>query len=445
MNSMKEKSIRRDFFKYAIPSVISMWVFTIYTMVDGMFVAKGVGENALAAVNISMPLINVTFGLGILFAVGASTKASIAKGENDLEAASKIFTHSTVTVFVLACLFAVLAFLNLDDLARGLGSTPETHRYVMDYLSIIVLFIPFYMTAYNFEVLVKADGFPQKAVATMILGAMTNIILDYIFVIALSWGIQGAAIATGLSQFLAFIIFFSHFLSAKSSFRFVNIKWQLKESLALAKIGAADSLTEFSIASMIFMFNHVIVRFLGNDGLVIFTVIAYVFQLILMTMIGINQGMQPLVSFYYGKKEKSNYQYIFKIALTTATICSLIAFGLGIFFPRPVVALFIDSIQSPQLFTQAIRAFRLFSASYLPLGIVIILYGYFTALEKTKYAILISISRGWIFVAFSLTIMPMIFGETGVWLAMTLSESLALILAIYLYYRGFPKHNHVHS
>ena len=437
MSKELNREIRNKFFKYVIPSVLSMWVFTIYTMVDGMFVAKGVGESALAAVNISMPLINITFGLGILFAVGASIKASIFKGQNNDYEANKVFTNSFVTVFILALIFSLLTFFNLDVLAKLLGSSKETHHYVIDYLSIIILFIPFYMTSYNFEVLIKADGFPKKAVVTMLIGAGTNIFLDYIFVIILNLGVKGAAFATGLSQLFAFLIFIGHFLSSKSSFNFVRIKWNFKNAISLAKLGIPDSLTEFSIASVIFMYNKTIISHMGNDGVIIYTVIAYVSQLVLMTMIGINQGMQPLVSYYYGKSEDKKYTYIFKVALRSAMFASLTAFLIGIIFPGPIVSLFIDQSKNPQLYLQATKAFKIFSTSYLPLGIVIILYGYFTALEQTMYALIISVTRGFIFVALALAILPSVYGDLGLWLSMTLSETLALALGLILYYKYF--------
>lgn len=437
MSKELNREIRKKFLKYVIPSVLSMWVFTIYTMVDGMFVAKGVGESALAAVNISMPLINITFGLGILFAVGASIKASIFKGENNSYEANKVFTNSFVTVFMLALIFSLITYLNLDYLAKLLGSSNKTHQYVIDYLSIIILFIPFYMTSYNFEVLIKADGFPKKAVVTMLIGAGTNIFLDYIFVIVLSLGVKGAAFATGLSQLFSFMIFLAHFLSSKSSFKFVRIKWSFKKAMSLAKLGIPDSLTEFSIASVIFMYNKTIITHMGNDGIIIYTVIAYVSQLVLMTMIGINQGMQPLVSYYYGQEKPKKYTYIFKVALRLAMLASLTAFLIGIIFPGPIVSLFVDKSKSPQIFLQAIKAFKIFSTSYLPLGIVIVLYGYFTALEKTKYALIISVSRGFVFVALALVILPNVFGELGLWLSMTLSESLSLVLGLILYYKYF--------
>lgn len=441
MSKELSRKVRSKFYNYVFPSVLSMWVFTVYTMVDGMFVAKGVGETALAAVNISMPLINITFGLGILFAVGASIKASIFKGENNMYEANKVFTTSFLTVFFLAIIFSLFTYFNLNSLAKLLGSSVKTHTYVVDYLSIIIPFIPFYMTSYNFEVLIKADGFPKKAVGTMLLGAATNISLDYLFVIVLDFGVKGAAFATGLSQLLAFLIFLTHFLSTKSSFSFIKIKWEIKDALALAKLGLPDSLTEFSIASVIFMFNKTIIIYLGSEGIIVFTVIAYISQLVLMTMIGINQGMQPLISYYFGKGEAEMYEYIFKVALRSAILASLIAFGTTVIFPKPIVSMFISRDESPQLFIQAVRAFRIFSTSYLPLGIVIVLYGYFIALEKTKAAIIISICRGFVFVAFSLLILPPLFNDLGLWLSMTLSESLSLLLGLGLYYKIFKKFN----
>lgn len=138
-----------------------MWVYTIYTMADGIFVARGVGEQALAAVNLCMPMINGAFSMGILFAVGASTRASICKGRGDTQESNRVFTIGAVTVAAIGLLTALTATLLLPQLARLLGADAETLPYVKGYLGIIVLFLPFYMTSYYLEVLVKADGFPE--------------------------------------------------------------------------------------------------------------------------------------------------------------------------------------------------------------------------------------------------------------------------------------------
>lgn len=430
----EKRDIRQKFFGYALPSVAAMWVYTIYTMVDGMFVARGVGTTALAAVNIAMPFINTAFALGILFAVGASTRASIHKGRNDMETANRIFTTSAVTVFTLAWIVVILAQLNLERIALLLGADDETLGYVKDYLRIIIFFVPCYMTSYNLEVLIKADGFPKKAIMTTCAGACTNIVLDALFILVFHWGIKGAAIATGLSQLMTFSIFLSHFLSKKSCFSFVRIRWRLKEVLGFAKLGIADSVTEFSVGVIIFLFNNVLLRVSGNDGVVMYTVIAYVYQLILMTMMGINQGMQPLVSYHHGRGEKTIHQYILKVALLTAAAASAAAFLFGVLYPNPVVAVFIDPTQNASLYLGGVSAFKLFSFEFLPLGVVIILTGYFTALEKNKPAMTISMGRGLVFVAICLLSMAALFGETGIWLSMAVSETMALVLAAGLYY-----------
>lgn len=435
MTKDAKKDIKTRFMKYVIPSVAAMWVYTIYTMVDGMFVARGVGTTALAAVNISMPFINTAFALGILFAVGASTKASIYKGQGDMEKANRVFTVSTVTVFSLALIVAIAALLNLERLAMMLGADETTLPYVKDYLGIIIPFVVCYMTSYNLEVLIKADGYPQKAIVTTLAGAATNIVLDYVFVMVFHWGIKGAAIATGLSQLMTLSIFLAHFLSKKSGFSFVKIQWKFKEVVSMAKIGVADSVTEFSVGAIIFLFNNTLIRVSGNDGVVIYTVIAYVSQLILMTMMGINQGMQPLVSYYHGREEHKIHKYILRIALIVAGMASLAAFVWGVLYPNPVVAVFIDRSADTLLYENAVNAFKLFSFSFLPLGIVVILAGYFTALERPKSAMTISICRGLVLVVISLIIMTMLFGEIGIWLSMGVSETIALILAVTMYKR----------
>lgn len=433
MDIQVKREVKHKFFHYAIPSVMAMWVYTIYTMVDGMFVSNGVGITALAAVNIAMPMINTAFALGILFAVGASTRASYYKGQGNYRRASEVFTTSTVTVFVLAIIVSIFVSLNMDTVVHLLGADSETEQYVKDYLHIIIAFIPCYMTAYNMEVLIKADGHPKKAIATTLVGAFTNIFLDWLFVMVFHWGIKGAAIATGIAQVTAFVIFFTHFARNKTGFTFVKFHWHFREVLHFAQVGLADAITEFSVGVIIFSFNNVLLHISGNNGIAIYTVIAYVSQLILMTMMGINQGMQPLVSYYYGRKEPSVYHYILRTALFTAGIASIISFALCFLIPQPIVAMFIDPHTEHALYLEGIHAFRLFSFSFLPQGVVVILYGYFTALERAPQAMTISFGRGLVLVLISLAVMSYLFKETGVWLSMTVSETLSLIVAILLF------------
>ena len=459
MTLQAKQSIKSRFLQYVLPSVAAMWVYTIYTMADGIFVARGVGEQALAAVNLCMPMINGAFSMGILFAVGASTRASICKGRGDTQESNRVFTIGAVTVAAIGLLTALTATLLLPQLARLLGADAETLPYVKGYLGIIVLFLPFYMTSYYLEVLVKADGFPKLAIKTSIAGALTNIVLDAIFVLVFHWGIEGAAVATGLSQAMTFSIYLRHFLArtplrkaavsaangtaanatlstpaaANPGFTFVRVRWQPQAVLRFAKLGLADCVTELSIGLCIFVFNRTLLAVSGSEGVVIYTVISYFGQLVLMTMMGINQGSQPLISYYYGRGKSDFCSYIFRLALCCAGVCAIVAFVIGFFCPAPIVNIYIDHGTNPELYARGIRAFRLYAPAFLPLGIVIPMMGYFTSLELPKQAMSISLGRGMLFAICALLLLAFLFGEPGIWISAVVSETCTLILALLLY------------
>lgn len=459
MTLQAKQSIKSRFIQYVLPSVAAMWVYTIYTMADGIFVARGVGEQALAAVNLCMPMINGAFSMGILFAVGASTRASICKGRGDTQESNRVFTIGAVTVAAIGLLTALTATLLLPQLARLLGADAETLPYVKGYLGIIVLFLPFYMTSYYLEVLAKADGFPKLAIKTSIAGALTNIALDAIFVLVFHWGIEGAAVATGLSQAMTFSIYLRHFLArtplrkaavsaangtaanatlstpaaANPGFTFVRVRWQPQAVLRFAKLGLADCVTELSIGLCIFVFNRTLLAVSGSEGVVIYTVISYFGQLVLMTMMGINQGSQPLISYYYGRGKSDFCSYIFRLALCCAGLCAIVAFVIGFFCPAPIVNIYIDHGTNPELYARGIRAFRLYAPAFLPQGIVIPMMGYFTSLELPKQAMSISLGRGMLFAICALLLLAFLFGEPGIWISAVVSETCTLILALLLY------------
>lgn len=459
MTLQAKQSIKSRFLQYVLPSVAAMWVYTIYTMADGIFVARGVGEQALAAVNLCMPMINGAFSMGILFAVGASTRASIFKGRGDTQESNRVFTLGAMTVASIGLLATLTVLLLLPQLARLLGADADTLPYVKGYLGIIGLFLPFYMTSYYLEVLVKADGFPKLAIKTSIAGALTNIALDAIFVLVFHWGIEGAAVATGLSQAMTFSIYLRHFLArtplrkaavsaangtaanatlstpaaANPGFTFVRVRWQPQAVLRFAKLGLADCVTELSIGLCIFVFNRTLLAVSGSEGVVIYTVISYFGQLVLMTMMGINQGSQPLISYYYGRGKSEFCSYIFRLALCCAGLCAIVAFFIGFFCPAPIVNIYIDHGTNPELYARGIRAFRLYAPAFLPLGIVIPMMGYFTSLELPKQAMSISLGRGMLFAICALLLLAFLFGEPGIWISAVVSETCTLILALLLY------------
>lgn len=434
------KDLFKQFLKYLGPSVAAMWVFSLYTIVDGIFVSKGVGELALASVNIAMPFINFIFAISVLFSTGASTIIAIYLGKKDLEKANEAFSLNLFTITALAIIITTTSILGLDYLAKILGATPDTIGYVKDYLFIISLFNIFFIVSYSLEVIVKADGFPFLATIGVVISAITNIALDYIFVIKLGYGVRGAAFATGIAQVFSTLFFLSHFLRKKSNLRFVKFKFSFKTIKRIISLGFPDCTSELSVGLVTILFNQTLLRLIGQDALISYSVICYVNTLILMTMIGITQGAQPLISYYFGAGEINKVNHLFKIALKTVLITSVLVFASSMIFAGNITGLFINP-QETQLFTSTVSVFKLYSISFLFVGFNLIISGFFVSIEQPLSSAIISLGRSLVLVTISLFILTKLFGGNGIWITTAVSEFITLIIALSLLFKLFKNKN----
>ena len=287
-------------------------VFSLYSIVDGLMVSKGVNEYAMASVNLAVPFTNVLFSIGVIFAVGTSTIIAIYLGQNQGEKANSLFSQNIVLLTCVGLTITVLVFVFLEPFAVLLGAKGVTYQYTIDYLRGLAPFALCFIISYNMEVLIKTDGYPRLAILTVVTGCLANCVLDYIAIFLLDWGVWGAAVATGLSQLLTCIIYLRHFLGGHNTFHFVKFRMDWGIYKRLIPLGFADGVTELCNGVMIFLFNRVILRCLGDDALVSYTIIAYVNTLIINTMLGISQGSQPLVSYHYGKGDAAGYKKLLR-------------------------------------------------------------------------------------------------------------------------------------
>lgn len=429
---------RKQFFKFVIPSVVSMLVFNLYTMVDGIYVARFVGEHALSAVNISMPYVNFIFAFSILFSVGTSTVVAIFRGENKMKSANETFTRNTIFLTVCALIITLLALVFQNELALFLGASEVTLPYVHDYLGVLIWFTFFFIVSYSMEVLVKTDGFPKLATAAVTVGAVTNIVMDYVLVVQVGMGIRGAAIATGLSQVLTFTVFTIHFLGKRGTIHWCKTTLDLSVYKRIIPIGTADFITELSAGTIIFLFNHAILKHIGDNGVVTYTVITYIYNIVMMTFTGISQGMQPLVSFYRGRKEEKTCRLFLRYALYSTFAMSLLALVICLFMTPALVSIFIDASRT-ELFAYTVHAFRIYSLCYLVIGYNIVCSGYFAAVEKSGYSFTISLLRGFVLIAASIWLMGELFQGEGIWYATLVCESSTLVVSIWCMLRSQRK------
>ena len=428
---LSERSLLSNFIRFSTATIASLMVFSLYSIVDGLFVARGVGEYAMSAVNLAVPFMNAMFSIALLFAVGTSTIIAIYLGEGKGENANSLFTQNAVLLLVLGVSLSVLVMVFLEPFALLLGAEEMTLPYVKDYLLGLAPFAFCFMVSYNMEILVKTDGHPRVALLTVITGCLANCVLDYVAIFILDWGIFGAAVATGLSQLLTVVLYLRHFMSKRSTFHFTRFRFDFSIYRRLLPIGVSDSLTELCNGVMIFLFNHTILRCIGERGLVSYTIIAYANTLIINTTMGISQGAQPLISFHYGRKDESSCRKLLKYGLISAAAVTVGCFVvLWIFAPQLTQAFL--GLEDLALNAYTVDAFRRYGLSYLLLGFNVFIGGYLTARERPKSAIAISTGRGLVVQAIALLALAATLGGDAIWFTPVISEAVVLVLSLIL-------------
>ena len=412
-----------------------MWIFALYTMVDGMFVAWGVGERALASVNLSMPYVIFIFSVGLMMATGTSTLISIALGQKKEDEAGSLFSMNLVVLTVISLAVTAVTFLFLEPIAVFLGASPDNLAYVKEYVGTIAAFAVFFILSYNMEALVKTDGTPVVSTIGVMACGLTNVALDYVFVMRFHWGVWGAAFATGLAQVASTAIFFLYFAKFRKKLRFRRFKWNLGAYRKIIPLGLSNGFTELSGGLVVFLFNQVILSVIGEPGIVSYTVISYINTLVLNTMAGIAQGMQPVTSYYYGAKEREKCQKLLKYSLVMELIVSVVYVLLLELFPRIFVGAFLDPADRA-LFDYTADALKMYSLSFLLIGFNVVAAGYFTAVERPWPSFFVSAGRGLFFLAGALALLVWLFGENGIWLSPVVSEVGCAVLAAVCFWMG---------
>lgn len=407
-----------------------MIIFSLYSMVDGFFVSQYVGIDALSAVNLSMPFVNIVFALGIIAAVGSQTMCGVFIGKKNYLKANKVFSFNIKTVSVLSILLTILFYFNLDTIARLLGATDDLKPLVLQYIGNIVYFVPFLMISYNFEVLVKVDGFPRLAVLTVITCGLSNVILDYVFVALMGKGLAGAAVATGISQVISTVVYLIHFTVGKSNLEFVEVKFSLETLKSIFTLGVGDFVSEVGIAMIVLFYNIFIIRFLGEKSVATFSVISYVNQLALTCFAGITQGTQPLLSYYYGKKDYKTLKKLYRYAVIAILVTGTVFLTVSQLIPEKIFNIFIDV--DSETMAYSVSSLRKFSISFMLTGFNVLIAAVCVSFLQPKYSVIINILRSFVTIYLALYLLTAI-EPTLIWFASSLSEAVTLVVAFTFY------------
>lgn len=422
------ESLLKTYLRYMSPSVYALVLYSAYTILNGILISRWVNETAMGAMNIASPFISVIYAYSLIFGVGGSTVISIYKGRGETDRANEAFTLNVVFLLGSVVLLSLLAFVFVEPLARLLGATPDNMDYVVRYLKPVTLLAVAHGGSYALGVLIKTDGYPMLAILGSTASALSNVLFLFLFTKILKLDILGAAWAANLGQIVIFAIYLGHFFTKRAHLKFVRFRFRWSTLSRILRIGIPDAISEGSSGIFVMVFNHLVFHVLGELGIIAFSVVNYMNLLTVQLMLGITQGMQPLVSFRYGAGDEQACKKLRSYALSFGLGFSLLLYVVCFFFTEPLVTLFIDPIHA-EAFGLAVHAVKLFSWCLPPLSACIVLIGYLAAIEQQLRSQVLSIGRGVALICLLGFGMSALFGQNGLWLSPVVTECIILLLA----------------
>lgn len=426
------QSIGQDFklfslLKFALPSMIMMVFMSLYTIIDGVFISRLLGSNALSASNIVYPAINILIAVGIMLATGGSAVVAKKMGEGKSKEAKQSFTLLVITGVLFGA--AVLIFGNvwITPLVELLGATPKIVADSVTYLSILLYFAPVCMLQMLFQTFFVTAGKPQIGLVITILGGIANAILDYVLMGPLQMGIAGAAIATGMGQMIPGVIGVLYFLITRNDLYFVKPTFNMKVLLNSCLNGSSEMVTNLSTAIVTYLFNIIMLKMLGEEGVAAITIVLYGQFLFNALYMGFSMGVAPVISFNYGSGNTKRLRRIFKICMLFIAVSSVVIMACALAGSDLIVEIFTP--RTSRTFEIAATGFFLFSFNYLFAGINIFASAMFTALSDGKVSAAISFMRTFGFLVVSILLLPRLIGVNGVWLSVPAAEFLTVFVS----------------
>lgn len=426
------------FRKLLIPTVLGMVFSAVFIITDGIFVGKGIGSDALAAVNITAPLFMITAGIGLMFGIGGSVVASIHLSQGKRKAASINITQALIFSALIILVLSALCFYFVEPLGRLLGSSEKLLPLVVEYMLWYLPFLAFYELLSTGMFFIRLDGSPNYAMMCNAVAAIFNIILDYIFIFELGWGMMGAAFATSLGTVIGGLMTLIYLARYSRSIHLYRIKMSIKSLMLtlrnvgyMIKLGTSAFISEASIACMMFLGNYVFIRHLGEDGVAAFSIACYFFPIIFMVYNAIAQSVQPIISYNFGANRPDRVQKAQHLAIRTALICGICFFIVTALCRQEIVGLFID--RSYAAFDIAVHGLPYFAVGFIFFAINMTGIGYYQSIERGKRATIITLLRGVVFMLIGFFTLPPILGVPGIWLAVPLAELLTTLYIIGIY------------
>lgn len=429
INEVLNMNVFKVWSKFVVASVIGIVLNTVYTVIDGIFVGQGVGEAGLAGVNIAWPAITVIIGVGLMIGIGTSSIMAIHMGRGHQEKAEKALGTCVKSIVLIGAVMMILGLILRNPIIKMLGATPDTFDYARDYFTIIYIIVIPYLFSTALNPVVRTAGRPDLSMMMIGIGAVANIILDWIFVMKLNLGVRGAAAATSASIFISMSVSLYHFIKGSSKIKIKKEYFRIDNKILkkIIKIGFVSFAIQLSYGIILFTQNKTMFAYGSTVDVAIYTVATYINCFLVNTCMGVAQGLQPLIGYHYGAKKLKRMRQLLYITIGVCIIGGIIVYT-GIFiYGRDIIRIFGIGEENLKFAYNMIVIYCIGSPI---IGTIFTISGYFQAIGKNMYANIISIGRGFVFQFIFTLILPPFIGVTGVFLSLPLAEIITLIIII---------------
>lgn len=421
-----EDRISKLFIGYALPGVIASLAMCLYGIVDGIILGRFIGANSLAAVNMASPIFNIISCMAILIAVGGNTLVAISLGEKDSKKANNYFNNAFFSLLTMAIVIFIIAVFFSSTLAKMLGVNEVLFSLVVTYIRTFGLFvIPIVLNIF-LGISLQSIGKPQLYMAGNLLSVILNIILDLVFICTFNMGIFGAALASGISATVVFVVFFSKFINKSAILKVGKFKTDFKSITSMTYNGSSEAITQFSSGFSVLVFNYILIKKFGEVGVSAFAVVQYISLFINAVIMGMSRGMGAIVSVNFGAKQYRRIKELISLSIKIVTVIGMVCTAILLIFKLPLILLFIKNNVEVVETSQEIITF--YSYNFIFIGANVIINSFYTAINNPKTSALLAVLRYALLIV-NFFALPLSIGDIGLWLSFVLSEILCLIIS----------------
>lgn len=423
----------KNILKFAVPTIAMTVFMSFYTMVDGLFVSNLIGTNALSAINLTAPVIQLVTAISTMLATGGSAVIMKKMGEQKKEEAKEDFTFLILVNIFVGIVMCILGYLVMDPIFAGMNLSADVEGYCVEYLSRYLLFTVPILLMNNFTLYMIASEKATLSLICSVTGGVLNMVLDYVLIAVFHMGIGGAAVATGLGYSVTAAVGMIVFSRKKSLLHFKKPVMRFKVLVKAAANGSSEMATALVTGIITMMFNWTMLHYAGEDGVAAVTIIMYVLMFASSLYTGYSYGVAPMLSFYYGEQNHEKLKKMVAVSLKVIAVISLATVAASFILTRPLVAVF--ARPDNPVYDLAVTGNRICTTALFFIGFNIFASGMFTALSNGVISAVLAFSRSFVFMLITMIVLPMILGVNGIWLATPAAELMALVLSVVMFRR----------